>query len=936
MKNKGGLTKGASHAKGGIKMTVKSTGQQIEVEGGEGIINKHVMSSGKKISYKGKKATPCEIASDLNQTTGNGVAFDCEETKNTDMTPTDPNTGFATGGEINNRYVRFTDFKPEYNFAKGGEIDFYDKDSIQNRYRRKIWEGYKNVIGQEAVGSFAHKIDNRIIGDYYLFELDGFDENFYSHLPLKNDEILFRTETETGRISQSLPLVKVNLANGRVYFMSEDNDLYSDEDDKNPKFNKSSADVNYLSLDSKYSQYATGGNVKDVNKLSIPLQPILTEDIPPNITKGLSGSKQFKKNYSEYLEVFRYSNNNEEIEGTTFLNNKYLLNFKGLKVQVLGSKIKKNVFRVLFFCYFRFEGDFKGYLDKKCYSFSYDFKSLKEAKEKTIIILAIIRESINQYCSTNNVDLLTLTPIGLELQDYSKCEKTKKLNEYYPFSKPEDILSMASNIYDGKAAAENLIKEAKKTEEKEAKEKEKLINKEKLEGASTVNDVLSMLVNLYNPLFVKGLRQIDLLSLQGRQDYENILKVVAEKSNIDKLEANLVKVADEQFPNSTIKSIYESNLNSSNSIAFNYHKNDIEKRVKDKDKYLKDLKYVKKEVAVALAPVLKVLNILYDFLGEAVDGDLFQNPEALTTNLEIEEMASLLPYFDEGDVSLQNEFLSELERLNLKLQNQTRDIPLRDKMLKYYRDLTRDVPDYTKQKPSNIALPYGGFSKLTLTEYIQVRSQKFRNWFGDWDRINKSNVSKVVNPETGEPLVVYHGTGGLKVPFTQFTFDKFPINYFGENYKYADWFKKNRPSVNLIYGVFLNIKNPLDFTEFSYNPLTYEDFILAFKVKYGIDIPYDDNMRKNSELLFSKNADFKPPFWWYIRNGRTWLNALKKTRFDGLCFVENNPSDKTNGVQEITKAWCIFDANQAKLAGGLNKEFSLLKDDIRMSKGGNI
>jgi len=52
--------------------------------------------------------------------------------------------------------------------------------------------------------------------------------------------------------------------------------------------------------------------------------------------------------------------------------------------------------------------------------------------------------------------------------------------------------------------------------------------------------------------------------------------------------------------------------------------------------------------------------------------------------------------------------------------------------------------------------------------------------------------------------------------------------------------------------------------------------------------------------------------------------------------VENNPSDKTKGIEEITKAWCIFDANQAKLAGGLNKEFSLLKDDIRMSKGGNI
>lgn len=95
----GGLTKGKSHAKGGIKMKVKSTGQNIEVEGGEGIINKHTMSSTDKHTFEGKEMTACEIASELNQKTGNGVSFDCDETKNTDMTPTDPTTGFARGGK---------------------------------------------------------------------------------------------------------------------------------------------------------------------------------------------------------------------------------------------------------------------------------------------------------------------------------------------------------------------------------------------------------------------------------------------------------------------------------------------------------------------------------------------------------------------------------------------------------------------------------------------------------------------------------------------------------------------------------------------------------------------------------------------------------------------------------------------------------------------
>ena len=73
MKAKGGFTKGPSHADGGIPMTVKSTGQKIEVEGGEAIINKKSMSDNRKFKVEG---TPREIASAINEIDGNGVSFD--------------------------------------------------------------------------------------------------------------------------------------------------------------------------------------------------------------------------------------------------------------------------------------------------------------------------------------------------------------------------------------------------------------------------------------------------------------------------------------------------------------------------------------------------------------------------------------------------------------------------------------------------------------------------------------------------------------------------------------------------------------------------------------------------------------------------------------------------------------------------------------------
>ena len=73
----GGITKGKSHAEGGIPMVVKSTGQKVELEGGEGVINKKNMADTKLHDFEGKKMTKCEIASEINSDGGNGVKIDC-------------------------------------------------------------------------------------------------------------------------------------------------------------------------------------------------------------------------------------------------------------------------------------------------------------------------------------------------------------------------------------------------------------------------------------------------------------------------------------------------------------------------------------------------------------------------------------------------------------------------------------------------------------------------------------------------------------------------------------------------------------------------------------------------------------------------------------------------------------------------------------------
>jgi hypothetical protein len=74
------LAYGNSHAKGGMPMVVKSTGQEIEIEGGEGVVNKKTMQMTKKVTLNGEKMTPCEAVSELNEM-GGGVEFKCEDVK---------------------------------------------------------------------------------------------------------------------------------------------------------------------------------------------------------------------------------------------------------------------------------------------------------------------------------------------------------------------------------------------------------------------------------------------------------------------------------------------------------------------------------------------------------------------------------------------------------------------------------------------------------------------------------------------------------------------------------------------------------------------------------------------------------------------------------------------------------------------------------------
>lgn len=106
--------------------------------------------------------------------------------------------------------------------------------------------------------------------------------------------------------------------------------------------------------------------------------------------------------------------------------------------------------------------------------------------------------------------------------------------------------------------------------------------------------------------------------------------------------------------------------------------------------------------------------------------------------------------------------------------------------------------------------PNGADTKLTENQWLQVRTESFKNWFGDWES-DPQNASKVVD-ENGEPMVVYHGTEHSG--FDTFNFEDGNLSFFTPNkaqavsYAGTEEIAVNGTDKRGIYASFMSLKNP--------------------------------------------------------------------------------------------------------------------------------
>lgn len=281
--------------------------------------------------------------------------------------------------------------------------------------------------------------------------------------------------------------------------------------------------------------------------------------------------------------------------------------------------------------------------------------------------------------------------------------------------------------------------------------------------------------------------------------------------------------------------------------------------------------------------------------------------------------------------------------------------------------------------PSGYVLetPTGKPTKLSYIEQVLVRTSVFKNWFGDWQAAAKKmisrgsypldgdldmpnwfanesyirimdldfddykGVSKIIDINTLEPRLMYHGTPQNE--FFEFNVTKTdqgrPYGYFAANREYSEG-NFARGSSPTLYKVFLNIKKPLIFNHYAPVPKENVKETLAKSIVFSGVTEKDTKFIETYDPIDNYIRDTYP------ENGSIWMlmardmkrvfkQMILSLNFDGIVYGEEfRDFSDVNNPREFTRAAVIFYPNQVKLADGRNTDFNMDKNDIRYAQGG--
>ena len=137
---------------------------------------------------------------------------------------------YSKGGNIKKR-PRFD------NLMADGGVTYVAPNDYDQKYFRRF---------DDAIGSFAW-IYNKKYNEGILYPLTDFDKDYYSHIKLKDGEVLLRYKTDR---MMSKYIIKFNLDKSLIYFLADGGD-----DDKNPTFASRGIQAEYIVLTNNYKDF---------------------------------------------------------------------------------------------------------------------------------------------------------------------------------------------------------------------------------------------------------------------------------------------------------------------------------------------------------------------------------------------------------------------------------------------------------------------------------------------------------------------------------------------------------------------------------------------------------------------------------------------------------------------------------------------------------
>jgi hypothetical protein len=262
--------------------------------------------------------------------------------------------------------------------------------------------------------------------------------------------------------------------------------------------------------------------------------------------------------------------------------------------------------------------------------------------------------------------------------------------------------------------------------------------------------------------------------------------------------------------------------------------------------------------------------------------------------------------------------------------------------------------DFKKEYPTADLKSINGLTtELTEQEYLDVRTPEFKAFFGDWQNAyltnNYDSVSKVINEKTKEPIPVYHGTNVL---FTNWkTYETNNAHYFAVRRDFSDFFattweertdksaldSKTIKSLNpnkgtFMFRCFIDVKNPIDFSKFGVEKYPVSDFLTFLKINYNIA---DYDFWTNISFKDKVDKDTMVYAWQIIRLWQSFTQYVKLfTMHDGYIFYEFLPDSPKLSMDDASLCYCAFDSNQIKFNNAY--EFNALSNDSRFDFGGKL